>query len=89
LQLLRKRPSKASCAVAAANCSLVAMPASTTSKRGPAHGGNSWNKAATACSQLAPKRVRRTKPRRMPLTKTTLLSVATMLARTARWARPQ
>src|SRR5439155_1639023 len=35
LALMRKRPSKASCAVAAANCSWVAMPASTTSSRLP------------------------------------------------------
>ena len=66
LAFMRKRPSRASCAVAAANCSCVAMPASTTSSRLLWTGGKSANTRATASSQLAPKRVRRTNPTRTP-----------------------
>jgi len=43
--------------------------------------------AATASSQLLPKRMRRTNPTRILVIRTTLVSAATMLARTARLAR--
>src|SRR4029450_10774563 len=89
LTLMRKRPSRASCAVAAANCSWVAMPASTTSSRLPWTGGKSSNTRATASAQLAPKRVRRTRPTRTPSIITTVVRAATRLARTARPARWQ
>ena len=63
LGLMRRRPSRASCAVAAANCSLVAMPASTTSSRFPGAGGSSRRRAPplldswgqSGCGALAPR----------------------------------
>ena len=89
LQLMRNRPVSASRAVAAANCFWVAIPASTARSRGTALGGRSANTAATASSQLAPKRTRWTKPTRTPAIHTTRVAAATMLARTARPARCQ
>src|SRR5918992_1053494 len=69
--------------VAAANCSWVAIPASTTIKCAALLRGNSANSLLTAASQLTPNRTRRTNPMRTPRIKTTLTAAAIILARTA------
>jgi len=82
-------PPSASRPVAARNCPMVAMPASTLNGRCSALSGRAVKMLATASWPVAPKRVRRTKPTRTPPISTTVVSTGTRLVGTARRARWQ
>lgn len=86
--LLAQAP-PASRPVAARNCSMVAMPASTLNTRFSRLSGRTVKRLATASWHVAPKRVRRTTPPRPPPISTTVVRTATRVAWTARWTRWQ